>query len=286
MSGKIKIFADSTCDLPSAWIEKHHIGIIPLYVVFGEQSLRDGVDITPEQLYAKVDQVGHLPKTAAPSPSDFIAAFTPSIEQGEDILFLSISSELSSTYQNALIAAGELPEGRVTVFDSRNLSCGIGLLVMKAVHAAEEGATIPQIVELLSRTVNEVECEFVIDTLDYLHKGGRCSGMQNIIGSLLKIRPVIKVVNGGMIPAYKVRGKKEKALDQMIQNALAQAQNMDNDLIIVVHTMAEEEARFLQKELQEKTGAREVAISTAGCVICSHCGPHTVGLMYTKKPAV
>ena len=209
MSGKIRIFADSTCDLPPSWIEEYNIGIVPLYVVFGEQSLRDGVDITPEQLYAKVDQIGDLPKTAAPSPSDFIAAFTPSIEQGEDILFLSISSELSSTYQNALIAAGESPEGRVTVFDSRNLSSGIGLLVMKAVHATNEGSFIPQIVELLSRTVNEVECEFVVDTLDYLYKGGRCSGMQNIIGDLLKIRPVIKVVDGGMIPAYKVRGKRE-----------------------------------------------------------------------------
>lgn len=285
MPGTIRIFADSTCDLPSSWIEEYNIGIVPLYVVFGEQSLRDGVDITPEQLYAKVDQTGSLPKTAAPSPSDFISAFTPSIEQGEDILFLSISSELSSTYQNALIAAGELPEGRVTVFDSRNLSSGIGLLVMKAVHAARSGSSIPQIVELLSSIVNEVECEFVVDTLDYLYKGGRCSGMQNIIGSLLKIRPVIKVMDGSMTPAYKVRGKKEKALDQMIQNALAQVDNMDNDLIVVVHTMAEEEARFLQKQLQEKTGAKQVNISTAGCVICSHCGPQTVGLMYTKKPS-
>ncbi|MGG1878049.1 DegV family protein [Paenibacillus cisolokensis] len=285
MSGKIKIFADSTCDLPSSWIKEYNIGIVPLYVVFGDESLRDGVDITPEQLYARVDQEGRLPKTAAPSPSDFISAFTPFIEQGDDILFIGISTELSSTCQNALIAASELPEGRVTVFDSRNLSCGIGLLVMKAVRAAENGAAMPEIVELLSKTVGEVDCEFVIDTLEYLYKGGRCSGMQNIIGSLLKIRPVIKVIDGSMTPAYKVRGKKEKALEQMLSNALSQIDQMDKDLIIVVHTMAEEEALFLQKELQEKTGAREVQISTAGCVICSHCGPQTVGIMYTKKTA-
>lgn len=285
MSGKIKIFADSTCDLPSSWIEEYNIGIVPLYVVFGAESLRDGVDITPEQLYARVDQEGSLPKTAAPSPSDFISAFTPSIEQGDDILFIGLSTELSSTCQNALIAAQELPEGRVTVFDSRNLSCGIGLLVMKAVRAAQNGATINEIVDLLFKTVGQVDCEFVIDTLEYLHKGGRCSGMQNIIGSLLKIRPVIKVVDGSMTPAYKVRGKKEKALEQMLSNALSQIDQMDKDLIIVVHTMAEEEARFLQKELQNKTGAREVRISTAGCVICSHCGPQTVGIMYTKKTA-
>lgn len=284
MSGKIKIFADSTCDLPSSWIEEHDIGIIPLYVVFGEDSLRDGVDITPVELYAKVEETGSLPKTAAPSPSDFIAAFSPHVDRGEDILYISLSSELSSTYQNALIAAGEMPPGKVTVVDSLNLSCGIGLLVMKAVNAANEGASIPQIVDLLNSYVDQVECEFVIDTLDYLYKGGRCSGMQNLIGSLLKIRPVIKVVNGSMTPAYKVRGKKEKALDQMLANALEHVQDMDNDLIIVVHTMAESEALMLQKALQEKTGARQVSISTAGCVICSHCGPQTVGLMYAKKP--
>lgn len=285
MSGKIKIFADSTCDLPSSWIKEHDIGIVPLYVVFGEDSLRDGVDITPVELYAKVEETGSLPKTAAPSPSDFITAFSPVIDQGDDILFLSISSELSSTYQNAIIAAEELPSGRVTVFDSRNLSCGIGLLVMKAVNAANEGASIPQIVDLLNSYTDQVESEFVIDTLDYLYKGGRCSGMQNVIGSLLKIRPVIKVDKGSMTPAYKVRGKKEKALEQMLNNALDRVQDMDNDLIIVVHTMAESEALMLQKTLQEKTSARQVSISTAGCVICSHCGPHTVGLMYTKKPS-
>lgn len=284
MSGKIKIFADSTCDLPSNWIEEYDIGIVPLYVVFGENSLRDGVDITTTELYAKVEETGNLPKTAAPSPSDFIAAFSPAIEQGDDIIYISISSELSSSYQNAIIAAGELPPGRVSVVDSRNLSSGIGLLVMKAVHAAKEGSSVTQIVDLLNRSTNQVECEFVIDTLEYLYKGGRCSGMQNLIGSLLKIRPVIKVVNGSMTPAYKVRGKKEKALDQMLSNALENVNDMDNDLIIVVHSMAESEARFLQKALQEKTGAKQVIISTAGCVISSHCGPQTTGLMYMKRP--
>ncbi|MBO2943660.1 DegV family protein [Paenibacillus sp. F411] len=283
MSGQIKIFADSTCDLPPEWISEHQIGIVPLYVVFGEDSLRDGVDITPIELYAKVDQTGALPKTAAPSPSDFMAAFTPYIEQGDQILYISLSSELSSTYQNAMVAAEELPAGQVTVIDSRNLSCGIGLLVMKAVQAVKNGSDMPQIVDMLTSTINQVESEFVIDTLEYLYKGGRCSGMQNLIGSLLKIRPVIKVDDGVMTPAYKVRGKKEKALEQMLTNALAKAGDMDNDLIIVVHTMAESEAKYLQQALQEKTGARQVALSTAGCVISSHCGPQTVGLMYTKK---
>jgi len=276
---RIKIFSDSTSDLNPEWIQTYDIGVIPLYVVFGDESLKDGVEITPEQLYARVDQDGRLPKTAAPSPADFMAAFRPYIEQGDDILYISLSSELSSTYQNAKIASTEFPEGRISVVDSLNLSSGIGLLVMKAAQAAEKGQTLAEVTKLVESVRPHVRTEFVIDTLEYLYKGGRCSGMQNLIGSLLKIRPVIRVADGKMTPAYKVRGKREKAMDQMLQNSLADKEQIDKDLIIVVHTMAKEDALALQKTLQEQTGAR-VEITTAGCVICSHCGPKTIGIIY------
>ncbi|MBY0218295.1 DegV family protein [Paenibacillus illinoisensis] len=276
---RIKIFADSTSDLNPDWIKTHDIGIIPLYVVFGDESLKDGVEITPERLYERVSKDGRLPKTAAPSPADFMTAFQPYIEQGDDILYISLSSELSSTYQNALLASSEFPEGRISVVDSLNLSSGIGLLVMKAVHAAQKGQSLKEITHLVEAVKPNVRTEFVIDTLEYLHKGGRCSGMQNLIGSLLKIRPVIRVTDGKMSPAYKVRGKREKALDQMLQNTLSEKHQIDTDLIIVVHTMAEEDALELQKSLQEQTGGR-VELTTAGCVICSHCGPKTTGIIY------
>lgn len=280
---KIKIFADSTSDIPVQWREQYEISIVPLYTVFGDESLRDGVDIKPEQLFQRVSREGHLPRTAAPAPSDFIQAFAPYIEQGDDILCISLSSELSSTYQNALLAASEFPEDRITVFDSLNLSCGFGMLVMKAARAAANGSTLEQIVDMLTRTRPLIDTEFVIDTLEYLYKGGRCSGMQNLIGSLLKIRPVIKVIDGKMTPAYKVRGKREKALEQMLQNALNQREHMDNDIIVVVHALAEEDALMLQARLQKETGAQEVLLTTAGCVISSHCGPQTIGIMYAKK---
>ncbi|SDF36166.1 EDD domain protein, DegV family [Fontibacillus panacisegetis] len=280
---KVKIFADSTSDLPASWITKHEIGIIPLYVVFDDDTFRDGLDIAPIDIYRRVAEKGNLPKTTAPSPKDFMDAFAPHIEQGQDIVYISLSSSLSSTYQNALIAADEFPEGRIKVFDSLNLCSGIGLLVMKAVRAAEQGQSAEQIFSILESCRPLVETEFVIDTLEYLYKGGRCSGMQNFIGSLLQIRPVLKVVNGSIIPAYKVRGKKEKAVQQMLDNALSNKENMDNDLIIVAHTLAEEDAARLAAILREQTGAREVALAEAGCVISSHCGPHTVAIMYTKK---
>ena len=282
MMSRIKIFADSTSDLPKAWVQQHEVGIVPLYAVFGDESLKDGVEISPEQLYARVDREGRLPKTAAPSPADFMAAFGPYIDQGYHILYISLSSELSSTYQNALLASGEFPDGRVTVFDSLNLSSGIGVLVMKAVQAAEQGKSITEIVDLLTEIRPKVDTEFVIDTLDYLYMGGRCSGMQNLIGSLLKIRPVIKVIDGKMTPAYKVRGKREKAIDQMLNNALSNVDVMDNDTIIVVHSMCEEDALLLQKTLKEQTKAKHIELATAGCVISSHCGPKTIGLIHVK----
>lgn len=283
--GTIKIFADSTCDLPAEWITRYDIGIVPLYVTFSEQTYKDGVDLTVPELYRKVDETGKLPKTAAPSPADFIQAFSPYVREGRQILYISLSSELSSTYQNALIAAEELGEGKVTVFDSLNLSTGIGLQVMKAVNAAADGKSVDEIVALLTAVRPQVETEFVIDSLDYLYKGGRCSGMQNLVGSLLKIRPVIKVEDGKMTPAYKIRGSREKALEQLLNNALGRLSDMDNDLIFITHSLADEDAKVLKEALESKTNARLVAVSNAGCVISSHCGAKTIGILYTKKLA-
>lgn len=279
----VKIFSDSTSDLPGEWIQRHDISLVPLYVVFGSETFRDGLDITPRDIYQRVEKEGTLPKTTAPSPGDFVSAFGPYIERGQDIVYISLSSKLSSTYQNAKIAADEFPAGRIHVIDSLTLCSGIGLLVMKAVMLAEQGLSSEEIAVQVSAIRPQVETQFVIDTLEYLHKGGRCSGMQHFIGSLLQIRPVLKLVDGSIIPAYKVRGRKEKAVQQMLDNTLADKDNMDKDLILVVHTEAEQEALKLAAILREQTGARKVAVSEAGCVISSHCGPHTVGIMYTRK---
>ncbi len=277
----IRIFADSTCDLPSSWLQEHEVGIVPLYVTFGQDVYRDGVDITPRELYDRVSREGQLPKTSAPSPADFLQAFTPTVEAGHSIIYISLSSALSSTFANARIAAEELPEGAVTVVDSLNLSSSIGLLVMKAVHAASSGHSVSEIVSMLEQVRSKIETEFAIDSLDYLYKGGRCSGMQNLIGSLLKIRPVIKVTpEGSLTPAYKIRGKRDKAAEQLLRNCVTNRDRIDQDVIFVVHSFAEEEARMMQTVLREQTNARQVMITEAGCVISSHCGPQTIAIMY------
>lgn len=206
----VKIFSDSTSDLPQGWKDTYDIGIVPLYVVFENGTFKDGVEITPEEVYRRVAASGALPKTAAPSPADFIAAFQPVISSGHDIVYISLSSALSSTYQNALLAAGEFPEGRVHVVDSETLCGGIALLVMKAARAAATGESAANIAAMITEARNRVESEFVVDTLDYLYMGGRCSGMQNFIGSLLKIRPVLRLVDGAIVPVARIRGKRRK----------------------------------------------------------------------------
>ncbi|OKP93313.1 DegV family protein [Paenibacillus sp. P32E] len=276
----VKIFSDSTSDLPQSWKEKYDIGIVPLYVVFDDATYKDGVDITPEEVYEQVAARGALPKTAAPSPADFMTAFEPVIRDGGDIVYISLSSALSSTYQNALLAAGEFPEGRVQVVDSETLCGGIALLVIKAARAAAKGQNALEIAAMLKECRSRVETEFVVDTLDYLYMGGRCSGMQNFIGSLLKIRPVLRLIDGAIVPVSKIRGKKEKVVEQMLQHALTHADEIDKELLIVAHTLAEEDARYLEQALREQTGVDEIATIHAGCVIGSHCGPGTVGLMY------
>ncbi|KAA8999659.1 DegV family protein [Paenibacillus spiritus] len=279
----VKIFTDSTSDLPGYWQDRYDIGVIPLYVVFGNDTRRDGIEITPDDVYRQVAAEGALPKTAAPSPADFIRAFAPAVEQGRDVVYLSLSSSLSSTYQNALIAAGEFPEGRVHVVDSESLCGGIALLAVRAARAAENGAGAASIVSALEDERRRLSTEFVVDTLDYLYMGGRCSGMANFIGSLLKIRPVLRLVEGKILPIGRIRGKKEKAVEQMLNHALENLDVIDRELIIVAHTQAPEDAEFLRRALQESTGAREIAVIEAGCVIGSHCGPHTVGLMFLKS---
>lgn len=280
---KIKIFADSVSDVPASWIKKYEIEIVPLYVIFGDTSYKDSIDITTTDLYRKVEETGIMPRTAAPSPADFIAAFTPWVEKGVEIVFISMSSKHSSTYQNALIAANEFPEGSVHVVDSQNLTGGGALLVLKAAQAAQAGASASEIVGIIEDTRDRVEIEVLISQLDYLHKGGRLSNTQHMIGSLLKIRPVIKIKEGVIYSADRYRGKMEKAIERMVQSFIDNFNKVDPDLVIIAQSLAEKAAEHVKKALLEKTPVKKVTIIEGGCVISSHCGPHSIGIMYMRK---
>jgi DegV family protein with EDD domain len=278
----VKIFTDSTSDLTPEILKENDISVIPLYVNFDDKSFIDGITITTEELYKKVEAYGMLPKTSAAPPSDFYNAFKPCIDEGKDIVFIGLSSALSSHLQNATLAAGEFPEGRIQIVDSLNLSSAIGLLVMKAVDFRKEGMDAALIAEKIRNLVPKVKTAFVIDTLEYLHKGGRCSALQSFVGSVLKIRPIVKVVNGRMILAQKLMGKREKALNTMLQNVIKEKDIIDLGRVMITHSICND-TEYLKNELSTQLNAKEIIVTQAGCVISSHCGPNTIGILYIEK---
>lgn len=279
---KIKIFSDSTSDLSKELIEQEDIGIIPLYVNMNEISYKDGVDLTVPELYAKVDALGKLPKTSAPSPEDYYEAFKPWIEDGYNILYIGLSSKISSTIQNAKIAAEQFENAVIEVVDSENLSSGIGLLVMKAADYRKEGEDIHTIARKVTELVPKVKTAFIIDTLDYLYMGGRCSALASFFGGILKIRPVVTVRDGVMILREKIRGKREKIMSILLEDALKDKGHIDKTRVMVTHSLSDADAVYLKEQLEANNFADEIIITNAGGVISSHCGENTVGILYIE----
>lgn len=283
MAQQVKIFTDSISDVPEQWAAKYDIGIVPLYVVFGDTAFKDKVEITTNQIYERVDAHGEIPRTSAPSPADCLTAFQPYVDQGDTIVFISMSSKLSSTYQNALIAADDFPKGSVYVVDSLNVSGGLAILVRRAAEAAQSGASAQEIIAMIEETRDRIQMEVLVDNLDYLHKGGRVSSVQHMIGSLLKIRPVLRIKDGFVVSADKYRGKKEKAIERILQEFTDNIHKVDQELIVIAQTLAEKAADYIRTTILEKTNAKEVAIIEGGCAISCHCGPRTVAIMYMNK---
>jgi len=279
----IKLFTDSTCDLSTELLDKYNISIVPLYVNFDDCMYKDLLELSTEELYVKVNEKNKLPKTAAPSPADFYNAFKPYIDNGQDILYIGLSSMISSTINNALLASNEFPKGRIKIVDSMNLSSGVGLLVLKAADFISEGMELNLVCHRIEALVSKVRTAFVIDTLDYLYKGGRCTALQNIFSSVLKIKPVISVVNGKMIVREKIRGRRDKVLHTLLHSTLKERDNIDLTRIMVTHSMSHDDAKFLKKQLENSITAKEILITNAGCVISSHCGQNTVGILYIEN---
>ena len=279
----VKVFSDSTSDLSDEIIKQHNIGIIPLYVNFDQQSYKDGVDINPAELFRKVEETGTLPKTSAPTIRDFTTEFSKYIDEGMDVVHISISSMISASYQNACAAAAELPEGRVKVIDSLNLSCGIGLLAMTAAECVESGMSLSDTENAVHSAIAKVRSEFVIDTLEYLHKGGRCSGLQMLLSSVLEIHPVIAVNNGSMHVAAKIRGNRKVVLRGLVNGAVDNPDRLDPKIMIVNNCVCADDAAHVKTKFEGMNIFKQVSLANAGCVIASHCGPKTLGLFYFEK---
>ena len=280
---RIAIVSDSTCDLPKSVIEQEDIKIVPLYIGFNEEVLRDGVDITTLGLYEKVEEKGFLPKTSAASTQDFYDMFTSLLNDGYDeIVYLGIGSTLSSTLQNAFIAKNEIENDKIYLVDSLNLSTAIGFFLLKACKYRKQGLSGKEIAEEIEKLVPKVRAQFCIDTMEYLHKGGRCSGMTKLLGTVLKIKPIIKVVDGKMDVYGKPRGKKN-GLREMVKDTLDNKDNIDMDCIFITDSYAGEEDQEIFKMLEGNIDTSNIMFSKAGCVISSHCGPKTIGILYIEK---
>lgn len=281
MKEKIIITADSTCDLSDELIEKYNIKISPLYVVIDSKSYKDRVDVTPDDIYNYFDTKGEVAKTSAVSVNDYTEFFGNLVEQGYTVIHFNISLGFSSCYQNAMIAANSFEN--VYPIDSKNLSTGIGLLALKAAELVNSGVSSKEIISIINDTVDKVEASFVINTLTYLHKGGRCSTIAKLGANLLKLKPTIEVKNGLMTVGKKFRGTFLPCIEEYVHTRLKDRDDIDKSRIFITHSTCDDEVLDKVHQIVSEYGFTEILDTTAGCTITSHCGPSTLGILFIRK---
>lgn len=277
---KIKITADSTCDLSSELIQKYDVGIMPLQVVLGDRTCRDGVDITPQDIFNYVKETGVLPKTAAGTGAEYTEFFKKELVGYDALIHFNISAKASSSHDNAVIAAKSF-KGKVLVVDSQALSTGQGLLVLKACDLAAAGKKPKDIVETVEKLRSNVNTSFVPDVLDYLHKGGRCSLASLIGAKVLKLHPLISMKEGQMYAKKKYMGSLERCLKTYVRDLATEYAHYDRTRCFITHSCCEPEVVELAKNLvAENFHFDEVLETTAGSVVTSHCGKNTLGVLF------
>ena len=281
---EVMITADSTCDLPNYLIEKNNITILPLSILLGDKSYSDGVDIFPRDIYAYVNKTGDLPKTAAVTPAQYNTVFKEFTEQGKAVVHIGLSSAISSSYQNACIAAAEFED--VYCIDSKSLCTAMGLLVLKACDFREKGFDAKKIYNRVNSLVPKVSTTFVLNNLEYLHKGGRCSGVAKFSANVLGIKPSIAVdENGRLDVAKKYRGKIDLVYKQYISDSLKDVNKFDPARVVIANSgdINPEIISFAKGVIEGKNKFTEVITADAGCTISSHSGPKTLAIFYIKK---
>ena len=280
----VKIIADSTCDLSDELVQKYNITIIPLHIVLGEKEYRDRVEITPDEIYRWSDENKTTPKTSAVSIEDTMAVMKPIADAGDEMVAFTISGQMSTTANVFRMAAEELEiEDKVSVVDSGSLSTGIGLLVIEAALMSQEGKSREEISRRMETLKPQVRASFVVDTLVYLHRGGRCSSVAALAGSMLRLHPRIVVKNGAMEAAQKYRGKMSAVI-------MDYAKDMETDLltarknrVFITHSGCSQEiVDQVYSYLKQLNYFEEILVTRAGGVISSHCGPGTLGVLYLK----
>lgn len=281
----IRIMSDSTADLSPELVERYNITVIPLHICLDDAEYRDGVEITPDEIYKWADEHNTTPKTSAISMEDAEGAFRPVIDAGDEIIVFTISSKMSTTYNVLNIAASNLnAEDKISIIDSENLSTGIGLLVLAAADMASRGEKRDAIVSEINELRSRVRASFVVDTLVYLHRGGRCSSVAAMAGSMLKLHPEIVVRDGAMFADKKYRGKMDAVILDYTHDMELKLLDAVPDRVFITHSGAREEVIEKVKEyLESLEYFKEILVTRAGGVISSHCGPGTLGVLFISK---
>ena len=280
---KVKITSDSVCDLSPELKEKYSLEIMPLTVMLDGHDRLDGVDIVPDDIYAHVAAGGALGSTAAVSVANYIDFFNKQLESCDELVHFHISSSMSSCYQNAIIATDEVEN--VYPVDSENLSTGISLLILDAIEMAEQGKSGKEILESVNALRSKVEASFVVDSVDYLHKGGRCSAVAALGANLLGLKPCIEVKDGAMGVSKKYRGKIGKCLLQYVRDRLEGREDINTKRIFITHSggFTPEEIQAVEDEVKKYHSFGEILHTRAGCTVSNHCGPKTLGILFERK---
>ena len=277
----IKILSDSTCDLSPALLAEHNITLVPLTVVKGGEQFKDGVTITAADIFAHVAAGGDLCSTSANSIGEYADIFEQ-YRECDGVIHINIGSGFSSCYQNATLAAEDYPN--VRVIDSQNLSTGQGLVVLKACELAKTATDLDALAAELRAFTEKVEASFLVDKLDYLAKGGRCSAVAALGANLLNLKPCIEVKNGKMGVVKKYRGKYEKCLATYVKERLADREDIDRDILFVTQTKVTDECYAAVMAAVEENGHfAHTYETTAGCTVSCHCGPGTLGVLFVRK---
>lgn len=279
---RIIIASDSTCDLNQELISRYQIQIIPLGVSLGDKQFTDGVDITPDDIYAHYAATGELPKTSAVNIAQFDDFFREHTANGSSIVLFTISSDMSSTCSNAAIAAEEYEN--VYVVDTQNLSTGGGLLVVAAAEMAAEGKSAKEIAEYCASLASRVDASFVVDDLEFLYKGGRCSAVAAFGANLLQLKPCITVKNGKMGVEKKYRGKFASVLEKYIAERIGDGSGIELDHVFVTHAGCDEQiVNKCMAQVKAAADFKEIHLTRAGCTVSSHCGRNTLGVLFLRK---
>jgi DegV family protein with EDD domain len=274
----IKIVTDSTAYLPEDFIQKFDIRVVPLCVHFGRDAFKEGVELSTEEFYARLKEAAELPTTSQPSVGQFLQVFEELAGSGHEIITLTISNKLSGTYSSAIAAQQMLPEARLNVIDSLSTSVGLQLMVEAAAKAAASGVSRRAIVQQIEEIKGKIHVLFVVDTLEYLAKGGRIGNAKAFLGTLLKIKPILVLQDGAIEPLEQVRSKR-KAVAQMLNLVEAYVDgNGPRAKVAVTHALVPAEAQEVRQEIMNRLGCAEPYLSTVGPVIGAHTGPGVIGI--------